>query len=422
MTAPTTHPRRWMWTFFPIWIGQIFSIIGSQVAQFALVWWLTSSTGSATVLMTATLVAVVPGVLIGPFAGALVDRWNRRLTMIIADLIGALAALALALLFWGGTLEIWHVYLAMFVRAICAAFHVPAEQASIALMVPKAQLARVGGLNQMLQGATMIAGPPLGALVLSLLPLYSVMLLDVVTALIAIVPLLFVRLAQPPRDTTHAATGDLWTDLREGLRYVARWRGLLVLLAISAALNFLFAPAFALLPLLVTGHFAGGAFALGWLSAAWSVGLLGGGLLLSTWGGFPRKIVTALTALIVMGVFILVIGITPPNGFWIAFGAFIISGVCNGLANGALMALLQSVIVPEMQARVFTLIGSASTAMMPLGLLIAGPLAERYSVQIWFALAGAMCIVMGGAAFRSRSVMQIEDHAPQQDAVTPVSG
>ncbi len=422
MDASTLHPQRWMWTFIPIWTGQLFSIVGSQVAQFALVWWLTQSTGSATVLATATLVAVLPGVLIGPFAGALVDRWNRQRTMVIADALGALTALALALLFWSGALEIWHVYVAMFVRSICGTFHVPAEQASIALMVPKEQLSRVGGLNQMLQGATSIAGPPLGALAISAMPLGGAMLIDVFTALIAIVPLLLVRLAQPPRGSAHAATGNLLVDLREGLRYVLRWPGLLTILAISASLNFLFAPAFALLPLLVTKHFGGGALALGWLSASWWVGVLGGGLLLSTWGGFKRRIVTALSALVAMGIFVLAVGLTPASGFWLAFGAFVAAGVCNALANGSLLAMLQSVIAPEMQARVFTLIGSASMAMMPLGLAISGPLADRYSVQIWFALAGALCIMMGVAARLNGGVMRLEDSAPPHGGALVADG
>ena len=141
----------WQRRFFTVWIGQAFSLFGSSLASFALIWWITQKTGSATVLAIGTLITMLPGIFIGPFMGSLVDRWDRRMIMIVADLVGALAAAGLALLFWSGQIEVWHIYTAMFIRSIAGGFHFPAMQASTSLMVPDDQLTRIAGFNQALQ-------------------------------------------------------------------------------------------------------------------------------------------------------------------------------------------------------------------------------------------------------------------------------
>jgi len=173
----------WAAPFFTIWTGQALSLVGSQVGGFALVWWLTQASGrSATVLTSATLVAMLPGVFLGPVVGALVDRWSRRRVMIVADTIIALFSAWLALLFWTEQIEIWHVYVIMFVRALGGAFHWPAMRASTSLMVPREQLSRVAGMNRTLQGILEVVTPPLGAFLMEILPLHVIMAIDVATA------------------------------------------------------------------------------------------------------------------------------------------------------------------------------------------------------------------------------------------------
>jgi len=165
--------------FLIIWIGQAFSLLGSQLVQFALVWWLTRTTGSATMLALATLAALLPQILIGPFAGALVDRWSRRRVMIVADIAIALATLGLAVLFWLNVAQVWNIYVLLLIRATGAAFHWPAMQASTPLMVPQKHLSRVAGLNQTLSGLAGILIPPLGALAIEVLPMQGVLAIDV---------------------------------------------------------------------------------------------------------------------------------------------------------------------------------------------------------------------------------------------------
>ena len=143
--------------------------------------------GTATVLAIATLVGMLPQIIIGPFAGALVDRWNRRLIMILADTTIAVFSLLLAYLFASGTVQIWHVYAVMAVRALGGAFHFPAMAASTPLMVPREQLTRINGLNQALQGLNSLAAPPVGALLLGVLPTQGILLIDVGTAVSVVI-------------------------------------------------------------------------------------------------------------------------------------------------------------------------------------------------------------------------------------------
>ena len=144
--------ENWQRRFFPIWGAQLFSLLGSHLVGFALIWWLTKTTGSATILATASLVGLLPQVVLGPIAGTLVDRWNRRLVMIGADSVIALATIGIALLFWIGNIHIWQIYLLMFIRSVAGGFHFPAMQASTSLMVPNEHLARIQGLNSMVGG------------------------------------------------------------------------------------------------------------------------------------------------------------------------------------------------------------------------------------------------------------------------------
>ncbi|MCS7222618.1 MAG: MFS transporter [Anaerolineae bacterium] len=414
-------PKPSLAAFGAIWAGQICSLIGSSTAQFALVWWLTKFTGSATVLATATIAAIVPGIALGPIAGAYVDRWSRRLVMIAADGAGALSALWLAYLFWSDSLQVWHVYIVMLVRSLAGSFHWPAMQASTSLMVPKEHLTRVAGLNQTMHGLMDIVSPPLGALLVGLLPLHDIMLIDVGTAMMAILPLLFVYVPQPvdhlrPSDATGKRP-SVWADLLAGLRYVRGWRGLQWLIAMAMIINFLLTPGGSLLPLLVTHHFRGEAIQLASLNSAWGIGVVLGGLFLGVWGGFRKRIHTSMMGLSLMGFGFFAIGIAPATAFWLAVVANFVAGFMNPITNGPIFAVMQVAVAPEMQGRVFTLMSSLCMAMSPLGLAVAGPLADRIGVQPWFMMGGAFCILMGTASFFVPAIARLEDACERHGAL-----
>ena len=406
-------PHNWAARFFTVWGGQAFSLFGSALVQFALVWYLTKQTGSATVLATATLVAMLPQILLGPIAGALVDRWNRRVIMMVADGGIALATILLVYLFASGQVQIWHIYVIMMARSLGGAFHFPAMQASTSLMVPEKHLTRISGANQTLQGAINIVAPPTGALLLEILPMQGVLAIDIVTAVLAILPLTFINIPQPVRTETVGeiqTSGGFMQDVREGLRYVASWPGLLAIMVMATVINFLLTPTGALMPLLITKHFGLGALEFGLMDSAWGFGVILGGLALSVWGGFKRKVATSMMGIIGIGLGVTAVGLAPGNMYWLAITGMAISGIMNPITNGPLFALVQSTVKPEMQGRVMSLIMSAATAMSPLSLMVAGPVSDAIGIRTWFWFGGLLCLVMGIGAFFVPAIMNVESN------------
>ncbi len=407
-------PANWAARFFTIWSGQAFSLFGSALVQFALVWWLTQKTGSATVLATSALFATLPQILLGPFAGTFVDRASRRWIMIIADSLIALATAVLILLFWLGKVEVWHVYVILLLRSAGGAFHYPAMQASTSLMVPREHLARVAGANQTLNGVMNIIAPPTGAVLIGLLPMQQVLMVDIFTAVLAVGPLLFIAVPQPVREETDAGQAQprasFLEDFREGLRYVVAWPGLLAILIMATSINFLLTPAGSLSPLLVTKHFGLGAMQLGWLDSFFGAGVIAGGLVLSAWGGFRRRIATSLLGITGLGVGVLVVGLAPANLYAMALGGMLLLGIMNPIANGPLSAVLQSTVRPDMQGRVMSLTMSLAIAMTPLSLLVAGPVSDWLGIQIWYWIGGSLCLLMGLAGFFIPVIMNVESN------------
>ena len=410
--------KDWMKKFIPIWGAQIFSLLGSGLVQFALVWYITQQTGSAAVLATATLVALLPEVLLAPFAGAFVDRLNRRVVMIVADLFIALTTLALVLLFAFDVIQVWHIFVVMLLRSVGGIFHWPAMQASTSLMVPDKHLSRFAGLNQAVRGGLNIIAPPLGALLMSLLQFYQVIAVDVITALIAITPLFFIRIPQPVRkDAAPMITPRMiLRDVGEGFVYLKRWKGMLYLAFIAAILNFLLTPSSTLMPLMVTQHFKGGVWQLSLLESVMGIGIVVGGVTLGVWGGFKNRIYTSLIGVAGLGLGILVFGLAPARMFWMGVAGFAIVGFMSPIANGPLHAILQSKIAPEMQGRVLGLINSLCMMMMPIALLIAAPVAELVGLQVWYWVGGLLVILVALWALLVPSITSLDRTAPSIQA------
>jgi len=405
--------ERWKGRFFTVWAGQAVSLIGSSLVQFALVWWLTRQTGSATVLATATLFSILPQIFLGPFAGAVIDRVNRKTVMIVSDSLIALATLVLIYLFAIGRQSVPAVYLIMLIRSACSAFHYPSMQASTSLMVPQQQLARIAGLNQTLEGIISIIAPPLGALLISIFPTQGVLSVDVITAAIAVGLLLVVHIPQPAKILAMAEGGNKSTfsqDLKEGVKYMVAWPGLLAVAILAMLINFLLTPASALIPLMVTKIYQGGAIQLGLLDSIFGVGVIIGGLALSTWGGFKKRIVTCMMGIIGIGMGILIFGSMPSRFFTLALSGVFLLGAMRVFANGPLNAILQATVDPGMQGRVLSLIGAGATAMSPLSLLVAGPVSDAFGIRTWFLLGGGACILVTLVAIFIPAVMKIEEN------------
>ena len=334
--------------------------------------------------------------------------------MMVSDSFIALVVVALAFLYGTGAIQLWHVFLAMFTRSLGGAFQWPAMQATTTMMVDRESLSRVAGMNQSLQGLAVIVAPPLGAFLMQVIPIQTILLIDVATAVLAVGSLFFIKVPQPSREVTEVlGLKTVLSDMREGAVFVWRWKGLRIIMGMSMLINFLMNPAFSLLPLVVTNHFDGGAIELGWLQSANGVGMIAGGLLLGAWGGFKKRIVTAMTSIIIGGVFIEVFSFMPPEMFLLAVGCVFMFSVFNAMANGTFFSSLQAAIPPEMQGRVFTILMSLSGGMTPIGLAFAGPISDSLGLFIWFRIGGVVLALMGAAAFFIPAVMNLEESLEQ---------
>ncbi len=409
--------KNWKRFFIPFWVSQMFSIMGSSLVQFTLVWWLVRETGSATVLATASMFALIPEIVVQPFAGAIVDRVNRKMVIITADAIIALATMGLGMLFYLGRVEVWLIYGIMLLRAIGGAFHYPAEQASVALMVPKEHLARIAGLNQASRGIINIISAPMGALVLELLDVEGSLLIDVVTAAIAIgiVAFTFIPEQQELAKQGKSWVGTVMQDMRDGFLYLVNWKGLMVLTGMALIFKVALTPAFSLIPLLVYEHLNGNAAQYSLVEVVAGVGIILGGLVLGVWGGFKKNVYTMFLGGMGVGLGIFLIGLIPEGKiYWVLPPIFLV-GFMIPIIDGPIIAILQAKIDNEYQGRVMTLFGSIINLSGPIGLAAAGPISDTFGIQIWFITAGVLIFVSMVFGLFNKPLMNM-DRGPDQSA------
>jgi DHA3 family macrolide efflux protein-like MFS transporter len=288
--------------------------------------------------------------------------------------------------------------------------------ASTTLMVPERHLTRIQGLQQAIQGGAMIVTAPIGALLVATMPMASVMLVDVVTALFALAPLAFITIPQPEGSAgSDEATGPraVLRDVVTGIRYLRARQGHTPLIMMAVLVNLCMVPAFALLPLLVVEQ-GGGAIQLAWLESVFGIGTIAGGILLGVWGGFRRRVHTTFVGLLVAGIGTIALG--AASSTVVALTGIVILGVTIPCINGPIQAVLQTTVAPEYQGRIFTLYASACGAMAPLGLAVAAPVAELVGIRALYAVAGLACLAMGAGGFLVPSIASIEDEdvAPEE--------
>ena len=402
-----------------LWTGQALSLLGSQAVQFALIWWLTTETGSAAILATAAIFGLLPQVLLGPVIGTLVDRWNRKRIMLFADAAVAGVSAWLAYLYFTDSITVGTLLAALTLRAIGASFHSAAMTSSTTLMVPATHLSRIQGLNQALQGGAPLIAAPLGAFLVAALSMSSILLIDVVTALVAIVPLLFIRVPQPEIQEPEGST--FLQEMAAGFRYLGEHRGQRYLLYGAAGVNLLAVPAFVLLPLFVVTELHGTAVQLGWLEMIFGAGTIGGGILLGIWGGFERRIVTTLCGLALMGLAVTSLGFVPRGMFTTALLTMLLTGVGSALVNGSIHAILQATVAAHYQGRVFTLMASVAGAMTPVGLIFAAPVADSLGVRFWYLAGGTATLLaaVGGTLVPAIMAVEQPETITQNEPVPP---
>ena len=404
-------PVKWKWQFTTIITGQAFSLIGSGLVQFSIIWWLARETDSAVILSISTIMSLVPIILLSPVAGVVVDRYNRRLVMMLADSFIALVTLLMAVLFMVGKLEIWLIYLLLALRASGSAFHQPAFESAIPMIVPEQHLVRTAAITQMLRSGINIVAPLTGALLVEWIPLPNILLFDVITAGIAVISLSLIAI--PNLRVQTAATTSIksyFTDFMSGMRYVYHWKGLMALIFVFGLANFLLAPMLSMMPLIISRHFQGGAREYGLFEMALAGGVIIGSLTLSIWGGFRRKIVSVNIAQILCGLILSFIAVVPENRFYLVLIATLLTGMTSSYINSPVTAIFQSKVEKAMQGRVMSIVTVVCMVSMPLSLAIAGPLSNVIGLMPLVYIPGLISTAVGVACFLIPPLMHIDDH------------
>lgn len=435
-----------MWAFTIVWIGQVISLLGTAMTGFALTIWAWQITGEATALALVGFFQFAPIVLVSPFAGALVDRWNRKLTMMLSDLAAGLSTFVVLLLFATGNLQIWHLFVTGAFSGAFQAFQFPAYSAAITMMLPKEQYARARGMLSMAQSASGIFAPVLAAIFLGVIGIAGIMTIDVVTFLVAIGALLLVHIPQPAiTEAGRKGRGSIWKESAYGFRYILERPSLLGLQLVFFTINLILTFGFILLAPMILARTGNNEIMLGSVRSAGAIGGVIGGILLSAWGGPKRRVHGVLIGM-ALGSLLgqLLMGLGRGPYIWALASFFSLFFV--PIVNGSNQAIWQAKVAPDVQGRVFATRLLIAQITAPVAMLLAGPLADRVfepammpggslatifrgvvgtgpgaGMSLIFVITGVLGTLVGLGGYAFRVVRNAEDILPDHDAEVALS-
>lgn len=396
--------ENWLKNIILFLSSQTISLFGSSLVQYAIMWHITLTTESGLMMTLYIICGFIPTFFLSPVAGVWADRYNRKMLIILADGLIAFSTLILAILFFMGYESIWLLFVMAAIRALGTGIQTPAVGAILPQIVPKDKLTKVNGANGSIQAVIMFVSPMVSAALLAMSSLEIIFFIDVITAAIAIVTLMtFVKIAVHEKATAKQTT-SYFSDFKEGLQYVNSNPFLKKFFLFFAVFFVLMAPAAFLTPLQVTRTFGGDVWKLTAIEIAFSVGMMIGGGIIASWGGYPNKIKTMTLASLIMGICTFALGIVPV--FWIYLVFMALFGVAMPIFNTPTTVMLQEKIEENYLGRVFGVMGMISTSMMPIGMLIFGPIADIIAVEWLLAGTGAFIILLAFILGRDQVLLE----------------
>ncbi|HEY9089916.1 MAG TPA: MFS transporter [Anaerolineaceae bacterium] len=436
--------------FVVVWIGQIVSVLASSMSQFGLTIWMYQQTESATAMGLMQVFFITPFLLISPFAGVMIDRYNRKLMMMLSDLAAVVATSGIFILIATGRLEFWHLYISAILNGIGNAFQWPAYSAAISTMVPKEQLGRVNGMMSLIEAGPGVLAPILAGATLPVIGLSGILLIDVVTFFFAVGTLLFVQIPQPQvTEEGKAAQGSMLKEAAYGFRYIFARPSLLGLQLIFFAGNLFSGIAFTVFTPMVLARTGQNSMILATTQSAWAIGAIVGGVAMSAWGGFKRRVYGVLGGWAYSGLIgTAILGLKFGLPVWIAGG--VLGAFAGPLINGSNQAIWQSKVAPDLQGRVFSARRLIAWFTNPISPIIGGTLADFVlepalrtdsaltsmfgwlvgtgpgaGMGLLIVICGVLITVVGIAGFFIPAVREAEDRLPDYDkiplAVQPAS-
>jgi DHA3 family macrolide efflux protein-like MFS transporter len=372
--------------------------------MYAIMWYVTLSTQSGIMMTIYVLTTFIPSILISPFAGVWADRLNRKKLMIIADLSIAVVTLLISILFFLGIRDIWIIFVVSIVRAFGQAVHQPAVSAVYPQIVPPEYLVKVQGIAQGIQSSSMIIMPLLAGLLLATIPLEYILLIDVVTAIIAVALLIwFVRIPKHNAETSNQQI-NYFKDIKDGLSYTFNHEFIFRIMLFGFLFMILVAAPSFLTYLQVARVFGPEAWRLATLEAVFGIGMLLGSFLVSIWGGFKNRLITYFISYIALGLSTIVIGL--PFNFYFYVSIWAVVGFFIALSSPLLVGLIQEKVDPEYIGRVFSVFGLINTISLPLGMLVFGPLSDFYDISLIILLSGVGMVLIAIVPFFIKNLIK----------------
>ena len=431
--------------FTIIWLGQFTSMLGSAMTNFALTIWAWEETGTATALALTGLAFVLPNILVYPVAGALVDRWNRKLVMMLSDLAAGIGTIAILLLYKADSLKIWHLYIIFTFMGLFQSFQFPAYSAAVSTMLDKEQYGRASGMLSLAQSASGIFAPVAAGVLLGIVGAGGIMMFDIITFIVAIAALLLVHIPQPVVSVETQVKGNLLEDSIFGFKYILARRGLLGLQFAFFLINFTGSLCFPLLAPMVLSQTGNNTVILGTVRSAFGAGGVVGGLVLSAWGGPKKKVRGVLLGMAFSSLLgFTLIGLAGTVYLWVA-GAFIMMAF-NPIINGSNQAIWQSKVPPELQGRVFSARAFIALLSQPIAMAITGPLADGFllpgmmeggslvplfgwlvgvgpgeGISLLFLAMGLIGAIFGFGAYMFKEIRDVEEILSDHDAIDTVA-
>lgn len=377
-----------------LWIGQIVSVLASFMTNFALTIWAFQETGQATALALIQVFFITPFLVISPIAGVMVDRYNRKLMMMVSDVGAGVATILILILHSMGVLEVWHLYIAAAINGTFNAFQWPAYSAAITLMVPKEQYGRANGMMSLVEMGPAVIAPMLAGALMPLIGFGGILWIDVLTFSLAVGTLLFIHVPQPEQtEEGRAAGGNMLAQAVYGFRYIFARPSLLGLQLVFFFANFFAGLGFTLVAPMVLARTMNNELIFGSVQSIGAIGGIIGGVLMSTWGGFKKRVHGVLTGWIVSGVIgISLFGWGQSLLVWSI--AFFFGAMIGPIINGSNQAIWQAKVAPDLQGRVFSARRMIAWLAGPITPLIAGPLAD-FVLEPAMAEGGALTGVFG---------------------------
>jgi len=408
--ATDTKRPSGMLGFSIVWAGQIISVLASNMSWFALTIWAFEKSGSATVLGIVQVSFLLPFLLISPIAGAMVDRYNRKLMMMVSDLGAVLATGGILLLNAADQLEIWHMCVASVIYGLSGTFQWPAYMAAISTMVPKEQYGRANGMMSLIDTGPSVFSPMLAGALLPFIGLTGILTIDVVTFGLAIGALLFVFVPQPPHtEEGQAGKGSLLKEAAYGFKYIFARRSLLSLLLVILSLNLVQGFSGALFSPMILLRTNNNSATLGAAQSAFAVGGVVGGLVVSAWGGFKRRIRGMLLGWSLFAIFgMVVFGLGRNLYVWIP--ALVLASMTFPLTQSASNSIWQAKVAPDLQGRVFSARRLIAWLVDPIMPVIAGAMADYITepaMTTQSGLAGAFSWLVGSSPGSGMSLQYI---------------